>query len=145
MAETVTGRIREDLNQSRRNRDRLRTTVLTTTLAEIHNREIELGRPATDDDVVGVVSRAVKQRREAADQMRRANRPELAEKEEQEAVFLEAYLPAAMGEAEVRSMVREAVAAGASDLGAVMGRVMPRIRGRFDGREANRIAREELG
>jgi uncharacterized protein len=138
-------RLRDDLNAARRQKDRLRTTVLSTTLSEVRNREIELGRAAADEDVIAVVSKAIKQRRESAEQMRTGGRAELAEKEEREAELLGAYMPAAMTEAEVRSLVREAVAGGAADLGAVMGAVMPRIKGRFDGREANRIAREELG
>lgn len=145
MAESLKDRIRSDLNEARRGKDRLRTTVLTTTLSDVRNKEIELGREATDEDVIGVVAKAIKQRRESADQMRSAGRVELAEKEEKEAALLEAYTPAAMSEDEVRAIVREAVAGGADTMGAVMGAIMPRIKGRFDGREANRIVREELG
>jgi uncharacterized protein len=145
MAEALKDRIRVDLNQARRTKDRFRTTLLSTLLSEIRNREIELGRDATDEDVVGVAARAIKQRKESAEQMRTGGRPELAEKEEAEAAVLEDYLPAAMPEEEVRMLVRDAIAGGADNMGAVMGLVMPRIKGRFDGREANRIVREELG
>ncbi|NIP78591.1 MAG: GatB/YqeY domain-containing protein, partial [Gemmatimonadetes bacterium] len=55
-------------NEARRAKDRLRTTVLTTVLSEIRNREIDQGRDATDEDVIGVVAKAIKQRKEAADQ-----------------------------------------------------------------------------
>lgn len=145
MGESLKDKLRTELNQARRTKDRLRTTVLSTTLSEIRNKEIELGREAGDDDVIGVVSRAIKQRREAADQMRSGGRPELADKEEREAELLSAFTPAPMSEVDVRTMVREAIGAGASDIGAVMAALMPRIRGRFDGRDANRIVREELG
>lgn len=145
MEETLKEQIRADLNAARRAGDRLRTTVLSTILSEIRNKEIELGRDATDEDVVGVVAKAVKQRKEAADQMRAGGRPELAEKEERESALLDAYTPDAMPESEVRALVREAIAAGADNVGAVMGSLMPLIKGRFDGREANRIVREELG
>jgi uncharacterized protein len=138
-------RLRSDLILARRARDRGRTLLLTTTLSELRNREIELGRDAGDDDVVDVLSRAVKRRREAAEQMRAGHRPELAEKEEREAEWLAAYMPAALTEPDVRELIRSAIAGGAADMGAVMGRVMPKIKGRFDGREASRIAREELG
>jgi uncharacterized protein len=144
MAEDLKSRMRRDLNEARRAKDRLRTTLLTTTLAEVRNREIDLGREAADDDVVGVVAKAVKQRSESADQMRAAGRSDLAEREEREAELLGAYMPEALAEADVRALVREAIAGGAGDIGAIMGAVMPRIRGRFEGREANRIAREEL-
>lgn len=145
MADALKDRIRADLNDARRSRDRLRTTVLTTVLSEIRNKEIELGREATDDDVVGVVTKAIKQRAEAAEQMREAGREELASKEESEAALLDAYTPEPMSEAEVRSITRELIAGGADTMGAVMGGLMPRIRGRFEGRAANRIVQEELG
>jgi uncharacterized protein YqeY len=145
MAGSLKERLRSDLNEARKSRDKVRTSVLTMTLSEVRNREIELGREAEDADVVAVVTKALKQRREAADQMRSAGRTELAEREEREAEVLDAYMPEAMGEDEVRGIVRDAIAAGASDMGAVMGAIMPRIKGRFDGREANRIVREELG
>lgn len=145
MAETVKERIRDELNAARRSKDKLRTTVLSTVLSEIRNREIELGREATDDDVIGVVARGIKQRKESAAQMREAGRPELAEREEREAELLDAYTPSALTADEVRAMVQEIVAGGADNMGAVMGQLMPRIRGRFDGGEANRIVRDELG
>lgn len=145
MADTpLKEQIRADLNQARRERDKLRTTVLTTFLSEIRNREIDRGNEAGDEDVKGLLTTAIKRRREAAEQMRAGGREELAEKEDREAVLLQAYLPPALGEAEVRAMVRQAVAGGASDLGSVMKAVMPRTKGRFEGKELNRIVREEL-
>jgi uncharacterized protein len=138
-------RLRADLNAARRSRDRLRTAVLSMTISELRNVEIELGREAADAEVVDVVNRAVKRRREAADQMRAAARTELAEKEEEEARILTTYLPEQLTEAAVRALVRAAVADGATNVGAVMAAVMPQLKGRFDGREANRIVREELG
>lgn len=145
MAGSLKDRLREDLNVARRGRDKARTLVLTTTLSEVRNQEIELGRDAEDEDVQQVVQRAVKRRREAAEQMRAGNREDLALREDQEAELLAKYLPAQLSEDEVRELVRAAIAGGADNVGAVMGRIMPRIKGVFDGREANRIVREELG
>jgi uncharacterized protein len=138
-------RLRVDLNAARRSRERLRIAVLSMTISEVRNVEIELGREATDAEVVDVVNRAVKRRREAVEQMRAAARMELAAKEEEEARILTTYLPAQLTEDEVRTLVRAAIAAGATSMGDVMAAVMPRLKGRFDGREANRIVREELG
>lgn len=144
-------RLREDMNAARRARDRFRTLLLTTTLADLRNREIELGRDASDADVLDVIGRAIRKRREAAEQIRAAGGADraasvesAAEKEDREAEFLSAYLPPQLTEAEVRASVRHAIAAGASTIGAIMSVVMPGLKGRFDGREANRIAREEL-
>ncbi len=92
-----------------------------------------------------VISRAIKQRKDAAEQMRAGGRAELAENEEAQLAVLASYLPAGLTEADLRALVREAMAAGANQVGAVMAALMPKIRGRFDGKEANRIVREELG
>lgn len=145
MAETLSERLRADLNAARKRRDRDLTLLLGTTIAEARNREIELGRALTDEDVEGVITSAVKRREEAALQMREAGRPELAARETSEAEALRGYLPEQLSEEEVRAMVADALAGGASGVGAVMRAIMPRIRGRFDGREANRLAREALG
>jgi uncharacterized protein len=145
MASGLKQRLRDDLNAARRGRDKARVMVLTMTLSELKNREIELGREAADDDVTEIVTRAVKQRREAAAQIRAGGREELASQEEAEAAVLLQYLPAPLTEAEVRALVRRAIEAGAGNVGAVMSTVMPQLKGRFDGRDANRIVREELG
>ena len=144
MSSELKSRIQDDLKEARKARDKERTVLLTTTLSEIRNREIDEGGEVSDDDVIEVLSRAVKQRREAAEQMSEAGREELAAKEEREAETLTDYLPARLSEEEVRDIVREAIAAGADSLGPVMGRIMPKLKGRFDGKEANRIVREEL-
>jgi len=136
--------LEQELIQARKARERLRTTVLSSTLSEIRNAEIEGGEAADDEMVKRVLTRAVKQRREAADQMRDGGREELALKEEEELEILSAFLPPPLEEDEVRAIVREIVKDGADQMGAVMGRLMPRIQGRFDGKEANRIVREEL-
>ena len=138
-------RLRADLNSARRERDKLRTTVLTTFLSEIRNREIELGKEVGDDEVQALVTTSIKRRREAAEQMRAGAREELAAKEDQEALMLQAYLPPQLEETDVRALVREAISGGAADLGSVMKAVMPKTKGRFEGKELNRIVREELG
>jgi uncharacterized protein YqeY len=145
MPDTLKDTIREDLNAARRERDKLRTMVLTTLLAEIRNKEIDLGRELADGDVHAVVTTAIKRRREAAEQMRAGAREELAVMEDQEAAQLQAYLPPQLTEDDVRAMVREAIAGGAKDLGSVMKALTPRTKGKFDGRELNRIVREEIG
>jgi uncharacterized protein len=146
MSETsLKEQLREDLNTARRERDKLRTTVLSTFLSEVRNREIELTREVDDGEVQALATTAIKRRREAAEQMRAGGREELASKEEQEASLLQRYLPPQLGEEEVRRMVREAIAGGAGDLGSVMRQLSGPLKGRFEGRELNRIAREELG
>ncbi|MDR0786374.1 MAG: GatB/YqeY domain-containing protein [Gemmatimonadota bacterium] len=144
MSEPLKQVIRDDLNNARKDRDKLKTTVFSTFLSEIRNREIETGKEATDDDVRALLITAIKRRRESVEQMRAGGREELAAKEEQEAELLKAYLPPELSEAEVRVMVKAAIVDGAKDLGAVMKVVLPRVRGQFEGKELNRIIREEL-
>ena len=144
MAEALKTRIQSDLIRARKDRDRGRTLVLSTTLSELKNREIELGRDASDDDAILVLTRGIKQRRESAEQMRSGARADLAENEEAQADILKAYLPEGLSEDQVRVMIREALAEGADNMGAVMSRLMPRLKGRFDGREANRLVQDEL-
>jgi len=143
-ASDLAARIRTDLDAARRDRDRDRITLLTMLLSEVRNREIEIGGEASDAEVEGVVTSAIKRRKEAAEQMRSGGRAELAEKEEGEAEVLQTYLPPPLSEEEVRELVRVAVEEGAGDLGAVMRTVMPATRGRFDGKEVSRLAREAL-
>tara|TARA_B100000929_G_scaffold257146_1_gene219736 strand:- start:297 stop:713 length:417 start_codon:yes stop_codon:yes gene_type:complete len=136
--------LRSDLTSARKDRDKLRTLVLSTILADVHNREIELGAELTDDQTVKVLSRGIKQRKDAASQMRAAGRDELASEEEAQLTVLSEYLPEGMSEDEVRALVRAAIEEGVDQMGMLMGRIMPQIGGRFDGKEVNRIVREEL-
>src|SRR5688500_20229556 len=100
-----------------------------TTLSEIKYKEVDQGREADDAQVIDVINKAIKKRREASEQMRAGNRAELADKEDQEAALLSKYLPAPLSETDVRGFVREAIAGGASNMGAVMGKIMPKIKG----------------
>jgi uncharacterized protein YqeY len=144
LSSSLKRKLQDDLNQARKAREKLRTLVLSTTLSELRNREIELGSEASEEEVLSVIAKAVKRRNEAASQMRSGGREELARKEESEAKMLSAYLPEGLTEEEVRQMIREIVSEGVTELGPVMGRLMPGLKGRFDGKEANRIVREVL-
>lgn len=138
-------RFQGELNDARKAQDKDRVLLVGTVLSEIKNREIELKRALVDDDVVEVVRKAIKRRRESVEMYEQAGRTELAATERREAEALEVYLPAAPSDDEVRSAVREAITGGAKNIGVVMGKVMPRFKGRLDGSVINRIAREELG
>ena len=132
------------MNAARKAQDKDRTLVLGTILANLKNREIELGRAAADDEVVEVVRKGIKLRREAAEQYGKAGRPELAATEAAQIRVLEEFLPPAVDPAEVRAAVREVLAGGTRELGKVMGQVLPRFKGRVEGKVVNQIVREEL-
>jgi uncharacterized protein YqeY len=137
-------RLQSDLTAARKSADRARTLLLGTTLAEAKNREIELRRDLTDDDVIDVIRRGIKKRRESIDMYQKGNRHDLAEKERVEVGLLEHYLPAQASADELRTAVRAAIAAGAVNIGAVMGKVMPQFKGRAEGGTISAIAKEEL-
>lgn len=140
----LSSRLQADLTAARKAQNKAETLLLGTTLSELKNRVIELRREPTDADVMDVVRRAIKKRREAVDLYEKAGRHELAEKERAEAVLLERYLPAQISADEIRAAVRAAIASGASNVGAVMSKVMPQLKGRAEGSAINAIAREEL-
>ncbi len=137
-------RLRAAMNEARKHRDQPRTLLLSTVLADLKNREFELQHAASDDETAEVLRRAIKRRREAAEQYAAAGRADRGDAELAEAKALEAFLPAAVDPDEIRRAVREAIAGGAKDLGKVMGQVMPKFKGRADGKLVNQIVREEL-
>jgi uncharacterized protein YqeY len=137
-------RLQGDLNTSRKAQDKSATLLLSTVLSEVKNRRIELRREPDDNEVVDVLRKAIKKRRESVEMYDKAARADLADKERAEAAALEQYLPAAVPDEELRAAVREAIAGGAKQIGAVMGKVLPQFKGRAEGGTINAIAREEL-
>jgi hypothetical protein len=132
------------MTAARKAQDKDRTLLLGTVLAALKNREIELSRALIDADVIEVLRKGVKTRRESVEQYVAGKRQDLADRESWEIGVIEAYLPPDADPAEIRAAVRAAVAAGATEIGKVMGRVMPQFKGRADGKVIQQIAREEL-
>lgn len=137
-------RLQTDQASARRAQEKERVLLLGMVISEARNREIEVRRDLTDDDVIDVIRKAIKRRRESVEMYRSAGRTDLADREHQELTLLEAYLPAALDPEIIRAAVREAMAAGAANAGALMGRVMPRFKGQADGAVISAIVREEL-
>jgi uncharacterized protein YqeY len=136
--------LRAALNAARKAQHKERTLVLGTILANLKNREIELRRPATSDEVADVLRKGIKMRREAVEQYTSAGRNDLAEAEGAQIKVLEEFLPAAVDPEEIRAAVRSAISGGARDIGKVMSQVLAKYKGRADGKLINQIAREEL-
>jgi len=137
--------LQSELTTARKAQDKAATLLLGTTLSEVKNRAIELKRDLTDDDVIEVIRRGIKKRRESVEMFEKGGRQELADKERAEVGMLERYLPAQVDPEEIRAAVKAAIAAGANNVGTVMGKVMPQFKGRAEGSAINAIAREELG
>ena len=140
----ISSRLQDDLTRARKAQDKPRTLLLGTILSAIKNREIELARAPTDDEVIEVVRRGIKTRRESVEQYEKAGRTDLAGQESAEIVILQEYLPPEVDPAEIRAAVKSAIESGARDVGKVMAQVMPKFKGRADGKVINQIVREEL-
>jgi uncharacterized protein YqeY len=141
---SLLARLQEDLGTARKARNQAAVIVIGTAISDVKNREIELRRDITDEDVVDVIRKSIKRRREAIELYLTAKREDLVAKERAELATLEGYLPAQVDDAEIRTAVRAAIAGGAANIGAVMGRVVPQFKGRAEGGTINAIAREEL-
>ena len=140
----LAARLQEDLNAARKSQDRPLVLLLGSVLADIRNREIELKRDLTDDDVTDVLRRGIKKRRESIEMYDKGGRPDLAATERKEVEALGKYLPASVSEDEIREAVQAAISEGATNVGAVMGKVMPRFKGRAEGGTINAVVRDEL-
>jgi uncharacterized protein len=146
---TLLQRLESAMRDSMRARDEQRTVTLRMAMAAAHNEKIARGRDLTDDEVVTVLTRQVKQRNESIAMYRDAGHEDRAAAEEAEAAILTEFLPEQLSEADLEEMVRAAIAeAGAAtpaDLGRVMGVLSPRTKGRADGKVVSEMVRRQLG
>lgn len=142
--------LRTDLHQSMREHDTVRSSTLRMALTAITNEEVSgtTARELSDDEVLKVLAKEAKKRREAATAYLEAKRPDLAAKEEAELVFLEAYLPAQLSDAELKVLVARALAetgaTGMPQMGLVMKAASSLVAGRADGGRVAAIVRSAL-
>lgn len=115
----------------------------------LKNVEIDKKAPLTDEDVLGVITKQVKQLKDSIDEFQKAGRSDLVEKAQAEVAVLSDYLPQQMSEAEVRDLARQIItevgAQGPKDMGKVMGPLVARTKGRADGKLVNQVVKELLG
>lgn len=137
-------RIQGDQIAARKSQDKPATLLLGTILSDIKNRRIELQRDPADAEVIEVVRKGIKRRKESVEMYTKGNRNDLVLKESAEIQLLEKYLPPEVDQEELRAAVKAAIAGGANNIGAVMGKVMPQFKGRTDGSTINAMAKEEL-
>lgn len=128
--------------------DKERLSTLRLLIADLQNEALKTNREVEEAGFQAIVRRAIKQRNEAAEQFRKGNRPELAEKEEREAAILGGYLPRQASEDEIRDAIRDIVASrgleGPAALGVVIKETLARFAGAADGALVHRLAREIL-
>jgi hypothetical protein len=145
-------RLRSDLTASIKSRDELRSSTLRMVLTAITNEEVagKEHRELSDDDVLGVLAKEGKKRREAAEAFAGAGREEQAAKEEAEAAVIAEYLPQQLDSAEIERLVTEAIdelgvrGEGMKAMGRVMGVLTPRTKGRADGGAVAAVVRSQL-
>ncbi len=141
-------RLQGDVTAAMRSGDSLRRDTLRMALNAAYNLEKRTQKPITEDDVIAVLTREVKTRRESVEAFQKGNREDLAAKELAEIAILQEYLPQALSDDELHSLVDQAVtatgAASARDLGKVMGWLSPRTRGRADGRRLSELVVQRL-
>jgi len=137
--QTLKATVQSDLHDAMRARDKVRSGVLRMALTSITNEEVsgKEARELSDDEVLKVLAKEAKKRKEAATAYRDAGHPERAEAEEAELVVLEAYLPAQLGDEELQAIVAQAVAetgaTGMPQMGQVMKAAQGLVAGRADG------------
>ena len=140
--------IASDLKQALKEGDDTRKRTVRLLISAVHNAEIEKRAELDDGGVLALIAKQVKQRHDSAEEFRRGNRQDLVDKEESEAVILQAYLPPAMSreeiEAAARKVIAEVGAQGPRDMGKVMGPLTAQLRGRADGAEISAVVRELL-
>ena len=146
---TLLEQVTKDIGDAMKQRDQVSLGPLRMLKAAIMNREVEKGRALDDGESIQVVNSLVKQRRDAADQFRAGGRPELADKEQAEIVFLQRYLPPAADEATIGAAIEAAIAetgaAGPKDMGKVMKAVTARLAGlSADGRAVSEAVKKRL-
>jgi uncharacterized protein YqeY len=149
-------KIKNDLKDAMKSGDNITRGVLRMLNSDIKNAEIDLKKELADDDIVKIIKRNIKSRRDSIEQYKKGNREDLAVQEEKELKILEKYMPEQMSEEEIRKIVIDIVkkseASGASDprsvsrtsFGKVMGMAMKEAGGNVDGNVVSRIVKEEL-
>ena len=141
-------KLSDDLKQAMRSGDTVRRGVIRMLMAAINNAEIARQAKLEDSDILGVITKEVRQHHESIEAFKRGNRQDLVDKEEAELAVLQGYLPQQMNREEVvevaRKVIAEMGAEGPGDKGKVMPKLMAQLRGRADGREINEIVSELL-
>ncbi|AVX20013.1 hypothetical protein SAMN02745885_00876 [Carboxydocella sporoproducens DSM 16521] len=128
---------------------KVRLSTIRMAKSAIKNAEIEKKRELTEEEIIEVIAREVKQRRDAMEEYRKAGREDIVQQLEAEVAVLLPYLPEQLDENQLRQLIQEAIAAtgaqGPKEMGKVMGYLMPKIKGRADGKLVNHLVKEYLG
>lgn len=137
------------LKEAMKNKDNLRRDVIRMTLNAIKQVEVDAQKTLTPEEVVEVIQKEAKKRRDTIAELEKAGRIENLEQERQELVIVESFLPQQLTKEELsaiaRAVIQEVGATTAADMGKIMGALMPKVKGRADGKLVNQVVRELLG
>jgi uncharacterized protein YqeY len=141
-------KLTDDLKQAMKAGDRVKRSVIRLVMAAVKNAEIAKQKALEDADILGVIAKEIRQRKESIEAFKEGNRPELAANEEAEMAILEAYMPAQMSRDEIvdaaRQVIKEVGAESIRDKGKVMPQLIAKLKGKADGREINEVVTELL-
>jgi uncharacterized protein YqeY len=142
-------KLADDLKQAMRDGDKVKRSAIRLAIAAIKNTEIARQTALEDGDILGVIAKEIRQRKESIEAFKQGGRQELAAIEEAEMAVLEQYLPRQMSRdeiaAEARRVIDEVGAESIRDKGKVMPQLIARLKGKADGREINEVVTELLG
>ncbi len=146
---SLKSKIQQDLTRAMKDKDTIKTGALRMLKSDIMKFEVSgTKKEATDEDIIGIIQKQVKQRKDSQEQFEKGDRTEMAQKEKQEAEILATYLPEQMSEDELKDIVQETIksvgAESKSDMGKVMGAIMPKVKGKADGKIINKLVMEAL-
>ncbi|HWR58167.1 MAG TPA: GatB/YqeY domain-containing protein [Thermodesulfovibrionales bacterium] len=141
-------RFDDDLKEALKASEAERVSILRLVRSAFKNKQIDKGRELSEEEIISVLSTMIKQGRESIEQFTRANRMDLAQKEEREVAFLQSYMPQQLSHEEIDGIISEAIkeaaAIGAQEMGKVMRIVMPKLKGVADGKYVNQRVKELL-
>lgn len=141
-------KISQELKKAIKSREDVKKSTIRLILAAVKNREIEKRGEIDDDEILGIIQKEVKTRREVIDEAQNAGRTDLVREAETEIAILEEFLPKQLSEKELNELIDEVIAdTGATsirEMGKVMGALMPRVRGRADGKRVSELVRQQL-
>ena len=146
---SLADRIKDDMKVAMRERDKDRLGTIRLILAAIKQQEVDRRETLTDDDVVSILNKMMKQRRDSIEQFNKAGRDELAAKELSEIEVIQDYLPEQLSQDDIQALVDDAISAtGAEsmrDMGKVMGILKPKLQGRADMGQVSGLIKSKLG
>ncbi|ALS27294.1 GatB/YqeY domain-containing protein [Paenibacillus cisolokensis] len=141
-------RLNDDMKQAMKNQDKFKLSTIRMIRSAVKNQEIELKRPLDDNEVLDIISREIKQRKDSLQEFRKAGRNDLADNVAAEIEIISVYLPEQLTEEEIQAIVQQTIqetgASSKAEMGKVMSALMPKVKGRADGKLVNQIVQQFL-